>query len=436
MEEKKKMKVAMICHFSNAEVRDSLPLSEGKALNFMLRLFKQKPFKYGDFAPWVNSIAANCFKYHELEMHVIAPHFGLKVKRFDFEKGGVYYHFIKNRPNYLFQGFDRRLFRSKLVRYRKNYQIINRIVTEIDPTLVVLVGAENPDYSGSVLDIKKKPIFLMCQTVFDNPEFESFYEKGSYQKRKALEKRIMAFTPYLGCYSDKHYNLLKQRTVNSYIFRFNWPNLPKKFSVVSSEKEYDFINFANSMSFQKGYHDSIQALAIVKKQYPNVKMVLIDNGPQTTKVELEKMIDDLGLIENVKFVPFFEHQQDLFQFLESVRFAVLPCKVDYISGTMLQSMRQGIPIVVYETEGTVTLNSDRRCALIAKQNDVEGLAHHMISLMSDNTLAKELSESGKSYMEAYRENNERSMDDIVNIFKEITEHYYNGAVINSDHLFG
>ena len=115
---------------------------------------------------------------------------------------------------------------------------------------------------------------------------------------------------------------------------------------------------------------------------------------------------------------------------------MLPCKVDYISGTMLQSMRQGIPIVVYETEGTVTLNSDRRCALIAKQNDVEGLAHHMISLMSDNTLAKELSESGKSYMEAYRENNERSMDDIVNIFKEITEHYYNGAVINSDHLFG
>lgn len=435
MEGNKKIKVAMICHFSNAEVRKHLPLSECRMLNHILKLFKQNPFKYGDFAPWINSIAANCFKYPEMEMHIIAPHFGMNKNRYDFELNGVFYHFIKNRPNYLLQGLNRRLFRSEFVKYCKNYQVINKIVNEIDPELVVLVGAENPDYSGSALSIKQRPVFLMCQTVFDNPEFEPFYDKYGYQKRKELENQIISFTPYLGCYSDKHYNLLKKIADNSYIFRFNWPNLPKKFSVIPALKEYDFINFANSMSLQKGYHDSLRALSIVKEKYPDVKMVLIDNGPQTTKVELEHLIEELGLANNVLFVPFFEHQQDLFQFLESVRFAVLPCKVDYISGTMLQSMRQGIPIVVYETEGTVTLNSERKCALIAKPNDVEGLARHMLALMADNSLALELSENGRLFMDLYRERNERSMDQIISIFKSITGHYYHDREIDKDLLY-
>lgn len=431
-----KLTVAMICHFSTPELRRHVPLHDMKFLNFILRFLKQKPFRYGDFAPWVNSIAANCSSYPELEMHIIAPHFGLKKERFDFENDAVHYHIIKNRPNFFLQGIDRRLLRNRLVRFHSNYTRINRIVDEVHPDLVVLIGAENPDYSGSVLSIEEKPVFLMCQTVFDNPEFEAFYDKYGYQRRRELEEKIIASTRYLGCYSDKHYCLLKEHTKDRFIFRFSWPNLPKKFKVDHKAKVFDFINFANSMSRQKGYHDSLEALAKVKVCYPHVKMVMIDNGPKRVREELESLIEKYDLRENVQFIPFFEHQQDLFQFLESVRFAVLPCKVDYISGTMLQSMRQGLPIVVYETDGTVTLNSNKRCALIAKMNDVEGLGEHMISLMSNQSLALELSENGRAYMAAYRENNEGSMDTIVSIFKAVTSHYYYGDTIDDGLLQG
>lgn len=434
MDETKRIKVAMICHFSNKELRAHLGLSKMTLTNLILKLLKQREFAYGDYAHWINNIATQCAPYDHLEMHIIAPHFGLKKDLYDFTSENVSYHIFKNSPGFLVQGMYRKMLHYKGLTFKKNCKMVHALLDRINPDLIVVVGSENPDYSTSVLGLKGVPIFLLCQSVYNNEAFRNFYDKGVYEYRANIERQILESTPYVGVYSDMHARLLRELGYEKYIINFQWPGVIKQIVTEPCPKVYDFINFANTMSRQKGYHDSIEALAIVKKQYPKVSMVLVNHGPKNVEDELKAMIKEYELEKNITFVPFFEKKEDLLQFLEQVRFAVLPCKVDYFSGTQVQSLERGLPIVVYETEGTPTLNEVEECALIAKMNDVEGLAHHMISLLKDADLAKRLGENGRKYGQRRREMKRSAMGNLLANFYAILDNYQNGTEIPKEML--
>lgn len=427
--EQKKIKVAMICHFSNNELREHLDLSKMTLTNSLLKILKQREFAYGDYAHWINSIAIQCHLYEQLEMHIIAPHFGLKKELYEFTSENVSYHIFNNSPSFLAQGIYRKMLHYKGLTFRKNRKMVHTLLDRINPDLIVLVGSENPDYSTSVLGLKGVPIYLLCQSVYSNDDFRNFYDKGVYEYRANIERMILESTPYVGVYCDMHARLLRELGYEKFIFNFQWPGVIKQIVTEPRPKVYDFINFANTMSRQKGYHDSIEALAIVKEQYPKVSMVLIDHGPKNVENELKAMIKKYALEENITFVPFFENKEDILQFLEQVKFAVLPCKVDYISGTQVQSLERGLPIVVYETEGTPTLNEVEECALIAKMNDVEGLAQHMIALLKDEDFAKRLGENGRKYVQRRKEMKRNAMRNLLADFNAIIDNYHNGTEI-------
>ena len=78
MEENKKMKVAMICHFSNAEVRSHLPLGNRKLYSFLRKLMRMpgKGQGYGDIAPWDTYIIESVKKRYNVScLHQMILHF-------------------------------------------------------------------------------------------------------------------------------------------------------------------------------------------------------------------------------------------------------------------------------------------------------------------------------------------------------------------------
>lgn len=438
MEQKKKIKVAMICHFSNAFVRENLSLGDPKYLNVVLKMLGRDPRVYFDFAPWISNIAYQCENNEDIELHVIASHYGMHKDNMQFQHNGVWYHFYKGFPPRILIAIDDKLFKGKLVtEYNHNSKKVCRYVKEIDPDLVVLVGAENAQYASSVLNIKDKPIFVLCQTVLDNPEYAATCNNMvSYNRRVNIERRILQHTKYVAVYSDKHRDLLRKIGYKGYIFDFNWPSGALFVAQPCEKKDFDFVNFANGMSLEKGYHDCIKALATVKKYYPEVRLALIDRGPVSVREELLELIDELGLKNNVTFIPFFEKKSDLFQFLVSVRFAVLPCKVDHISGTMHQAMGRGLPTVVYKTTGTPSLNAKKECVLIAEMENIDDLAQQMLRLMDNPELASRLSANSREYMVEYRKQNEGQMERLIEEFKAVMNNYYEDKDIPAELLGG
>ena len=428
----KKIKVALICHFSTAEVRKQLPLDSRKLYAFMRKLLRMpaKGNTYGDIASWNTGLIKYLSSRDDVELHVISAHSGLKRMLYSFSSNNVHYYFVKAD----FSTLLKRIIPNDSLWRKLNPMrfVVRKVVKNISPDIVNLIGAENAYISGTILDIKDYPIFVLCQTIYNNPNRSKFGIVDS--KNASTEMLIFQKENYFGVYSRMHYDLLLKHKPDALIFDFQWPSGKLPEVTLVKEKKYDFINFAASLSSKKGFHDSIRALAIVKKEYPNVVLNLSGGGDSLIKQELESLVDSLDLKDNVFFTPFFEKKEDLFQHLQNSRFAVLPCKMDVTSGTMSQSMYYGLPLVVYKTTGTPKFNIDKECVLIAEHNNIEDLAQKMLFMMDNPEKAKQMSENAHEYILKSKDNN-KIMERLKSDYHAIIDHYNNQTPKPKELLF-
>ena len=423
----------MICHFSNAEVRSHLPLDDRKFYTFVRKVLGMptKGKGYGDIAPWDTSTINYLKEREDIELYVISAHSGLKKRVVSYEDQGVHYSFVKCDMATMLKSIIHN--DSRWRKINPMVKDVHRLVDQIKPDLVLLVGAENAYYSSTVLGLDKYPVYTLCQTVYNNPERVVFGEVDS--KNASTEMEIIKEHRYFGVYCKKHYDLLKSIAPDRFIFKFGFPSLGKMLEPTPCEKQYDFVNFALGMSDKKGFPDAIEATAIVKKTHPDIKLNLVGGGTEEQKAELQKLADDLGVHDNVIFTPFFEKQSDLFLHIQKSRFAVLPCKMDNISGTMNQSMQLGLPVVVYKTTGTPFFNREKECALIAEHCNIEDLAKKMLELMDTPEKAKMLKRNAREFQEKQAEYNKGNGDRLVANYRAIIDNFRKGVPIPQEQLF-
>lgn len=433
MEQVTKIRVAMICHFSNAEVRSYLPLDDRKLYTFLRKMLRMptKGKGYGDIASWDASTIKYFRERDDIELHIISAHSGLKKRVVSYEDQGVHYSFVRcDKATMLKHLVSNDALWRKMNPMMKD---VHRLVGQIKPDLVLLMGAENAYYSSTVLGLDNYPVYTLCQTIYNNPE-RAVYSKVD-SKNASTEMEIFKEHRYFGVYCKKHYDLLKGIVSDRFIFKFGYPSSGKLLEPVTCDKEYDFVNFALSMSAKKGYNDAIQATALVKKKHPDVKLNLVGGGSVEQKAALQKMADDLGVHDNVIFTPFFEKKSDLFLHIQKSRFALLPCKMDNTSGTMTQSMQLGLPMVVYKTTGTPNFNKEKECVLIAELSNVEDLATKMLELMENPEKAELLKKNAREFQEKRVENAKPNGELLMANFKAIIDNFKNGSPIPQDQLF-
>ncbi len=429
-ENRDKLKIVFICHFSTSAVREKMPLDDRKLYIFVRKMLgmPQKSSSYGDIAPWVTNMVDNLKTREDIELHVISAHTGLKRMKVSFELDNVHYYFVKADYTTLMK----RLIKNDALWRKLNPMrfVVKRIVDKISPDIVNLIGAENAYISGTILDIQHIPIFVMCQTIYNNPDRSKYGIVDS--KNATTEKLIVEKESYFAVQGKMHNDLLLKMKPNN-IFIFQWsPSTPYPQVKNIVKKKYDFVNFAATLSYTKGFHDSIQALAIVKEKYPDVRLNLVGGGSTEIKEELEKLIESSGLVQNVEFTPFFEKQEDMLQHIQNARFAVLPCKMDNISGTMLQAMYYGLPLVVYKTSGTPSLNKYGESVLVVEHNNIELLAENMLILMDNPEKAESLRQNAEEYMRKTNDD-KKETDKLIANYKAIISHY-NGQIPIPEHF--
>ena len=425
----KPIKLILVCHFSNSKVREHLPLGGRNGYSFLRKLvgLPTKRRGYGDLAGWDTYMIELLRKRDDIELYIISAHSGLKRRKWSFELEGVHYYFVRcDEATAL-----KHIIPSPPLWHKMNPMrpIVRRIIKNVQPDLIALIGAENPHISGTVLGIKNIPLIVKCQTIYNNPErrkLSSMDEKNAY-----IERLIFKNLQYVSVGSGMHCRIFRGFNPTAYNFHWKFGNLLPE--VKPMEKEFDFVNYAMAMSPKKGYPDTIQALAIVKKKYPQIRLNLVGGGSIESKEALQRLVKELLLEENVVFTPFFERQEDLFQHLQRSRFAVLPCKMDSVSSTIRQAMHYGLPVVCYKTEGTPKINTENDCVLIAENGNVEDLAKQMLKLMENDTLAMNLRNNAKAYATRWSDD-EGNSNQMSRIFHAVVEHYYNGTPIPEELL--
>lgn len=433
MEQINKIRVAMVCHFSNSEVRSHLPLDNRRFYSFVRRIFN-KPNKgkgYGDIAQWNTNIIKCLMEKEDLELHVISAHSGLKKRVVSYKEHGVYFSFVRcemaNMLKYIVPN-------SSIWR-KMNPMVkdVHRLIRQIQPDIVFLMGAENAYYSSTILGLSEYPVYVICQTIYNNPDRAVYSEIDS--KNASTEMEIIKECCYFGVHSKMHYDLLHNIAPDKKIFNFDFPSSGELLESIVCEKKYDFVNFAMGMSEKKGFTDAIEATALVKKTHHNIRLNLVGGCDEIQKSILNDLIKKYGLQENVTFTPFFEKITDLFYHIQQSRFALLPCKLDNISTTMHQSMQLGLPLIVYKTKGTPTINKEKECALIAELCNVDDLAAKMLELMENPEKAEMLKNNAREFEQKMVANDKHNGERLVSNFKSIIANFKYGTPIPNEQLF-
>jgi len=428
----KLLRVVLICHFSNPEVRDKLPLSKKNFENHIRRFLNKPKIQVFDYAPWITNMISEFEKRNDVEIHIISPHRSMKKFKYSFSYNNIHYHFFRPDDDMLLVKLYRRIFNIKQPKYYQNRYLIKQFVKDIEPDIVNLIGSENPYYSIASLDIRNLPLILTAQTVYTNPLRKKLSGEVD-QFRWDLELKLHKKIKYFCCNGRMHRDLVFLNNNNAMIFHYSFPfRHPEKIDELI--KKYDFVFFAAGVTKKKGIEDTIQALKIVKKEYPQVTLNIVGKCDVDYRQYLEKMIKELKLIDNIEFTEYFPKQSDMHKHIQQARYAVLPVKLDVISGTIIEAMILGFPVITYKTTGTPYLNKYGEAVLISDIDDVNSLANNMLRIMKEPELVKKMLTNSKIFIKREYDN-KVNMDKLVNIYKAVYKHYYKKEPIPKELFF-
>jgi len=163
----------------------------------------------------------------------------------------------------------------------------------------------------------------------------------------------------------------------------------------------------------KGIQDAIEALAKIKKEFPNIKLVICGgNEYKHYRRNLNELISELDLIETVSFMGFVEKPTEMYKISD----AVLICSRNEAWGRVAaEAMIFEKPVIGYKGGGTMEIISDKENGLLYE--NIEDLVSCMILVIKDKELVSKLTNNARQ--SALKRFNQK--DYVENIFQVIIE---------------
>lgn len=415
--------------YTNHELRGHLKLKDynwGAKLIAKVFGISSNISGFRDIAPWVGQIIQEFEKRSDIELYAVAPHIKLKKSIETFKIGRTSYYFYSSEYSSVLRLLNNYHIWKKL---QNCSRIVSKIADTINPDVIVSYGTENPVNSYPAIQLNKKyPVITVLQTIYNNPD-RIIYSTPN-RLIQELERDIVKNINYFGTSFNFYSNLLRQMKKDAVILKYYYLSTPFP-KINKVDKVYDFVNYAFNMDLRKGDEDSIRALSIVKKRYPNVTLNIAGGITIERKEYLKKIISELGLTQNVSFTGMFERKEDMYQHIAQARFAVLPVKMDMISTTMKESMYYNIPVVTNITPETPYLNRVKTRMLLVEKDNIESLANNMLKLLESPSLAKKIADNGYEYM-MFEMNNDGKVETILKTLTSIIANFkYNKPIEKS-----
>jgi len=89
----------------------------------------------------------------------------------------------------------------------------------------------------------------------------------------------------------------------------------------------------------------IKAIYLIKIQKPDIKCIIIGNGPEETK--LKNLAEELNLADNIKFVGFLDQRQ-VYSYMKSSKIFVLPSTREGFGMVVIEANACGIPVITID----------------------------------------------------------------------------------------
>ena len=195
--------------------------------------------------------------------------------------------------------------------------------------------------SKAVSTWKKESLVVTWHEVWDDYWYEYMGTKGIFGK--IIERAAARLTDNIIAVSKSTKNDLERIGVRTEIEIIpNGIDFGKIERIRASDLESDII-FTGRLIREKNVNVLIKAVSLVSEEFPDVRCVIIGDGPE--RRELEKLVLDLGLGDNIEFIGFLEDYDDVISHMKSSKVFVLPSTREGFGIAALEANACGLPVV-------------------------------------------------------------------------------------------
>lgn len=156
--------------------------------------------------------------------------------------------------------------------------------------------------------------------------------------------------------------------------------------------------FAGRLYPQKGVDDLLFALDLLQHVRPNLRTLIVGDGPLRARLEETARLFQLHQDRRVQFLG---HREDVPRLLAASDLLVLPSKYEGLPNVVLEAMTQGKPVVATAAPGTTEVVRDEVTGLLVPVGDRTALARALRRVVDDPVLAGRLGQAGRDHVAAH-----------------------------------
>ena len=152
---------------------------------------------------------------------------------------------------------------------------------------------------------------------------------------------------------------------------------------------------------RKGLHILIQALSLIEREIPDIKLLVVGSGYGSYYMSILEMIHSYNLNDKVIFLGKVMESK-LPEVYRSADVFVLPSLFGEAFGiVILEALASGVPVIASATGGVKEIIIDYVNGLLLKRVCAEEIAKLLLELFYDNNLRKKLAINGREFVLKY-----------------------------------
>jgi len=291
-----------------------------------------------------------------------------------------------------------REYKPDIIHAHSTYVVFNRVLSKLQESGTL-------DDIPMIAMIHGRPKPLILPTGERTTDFESFSDACPFDL-------VLAVSDNVATVLDKH---LSRKGVTA-------PVLPLYLGIDLSvfhpmsdiEKKWD-IAFLGRLERMKAVDLFPEMLALLKSDYPHLKMVMTGEGSLKDKLlvdfasaEVSHMVDYLGVIET-ESVPKLINQSRIF---------IYPSREEPFGLSILEAMACEVPVVTTNVYGPSEIISDGIDGLAVNPDNANALVKAIRTLLDDKELRTQLGMQGRATVEKRFDINQH-LESLVSIYQDL-----------------
>ena len=179
----------------------------------------------------------------------------------------------------------------------------------------------------------------------------------------------------------------------------NGIELQKYNNIQSNNNKFPTISCVARLIPQKKVDDLIKAIALLKKEYPNIKCKIVGSGDEMKN--LKAITKKLSLEDNIEFLGFIEKHEDVLSIIKSSDVFVLPSILEGFGIAVIEAMALNVPYVATRIPPIVEVTNNGVGGLLFEPENVKELAKNIKKLLNDKELLDKKRKESKEFVKRY-----------------------------------